>query len=246
MIPPDCTCWCTGPACDCGNCPDGYYSRYTIVIPAGTVTNNIPQCDCSVYNGTLPFTYIGDCIYASTAVSTDASCGVTVGAPLYHFTPGGGGPSADLVSQQTFPKSNSGELEVARTIFITLSAGPEAGICKVTAVPPVVITATPDPTSFVPCPPPMAAKIRALMASQPASLKLNREEPCQFRGPELTGPERQALFDAGQKHITHNRRFAFCTKPGFELEGRAVCPCAIEGQPRCGVGCSGYVAKGSP
>ncbi len=77
---------------------------------------------------------------------------------------------------------------------------------------------------------------RAVASVRPTAAK----KDCRFRGPELTGVERQQLYDAGQTQITHGRKFALCTKPGFSLEGRAMCQCAVKGQPICGQPCPGF------
>lgn len=64
--------------------------------------------------------------------------------------------------------------------------------------------------------------------------------PCRHRGPELTGPEREALHAAGQTHVTHSRKFALCMRPEFFLTGVAVCGCKVKGRYTCDYTCRGY------
>ena len=83
--------------------------------------------------------------------------------------------------------------------------------------------------------------------SDPAGvLRRNANAPCRHRGPALSGPERQALYDAGQHWVDHKRAWALCTLPGFVREGQAMCLCAVTNRPRCGPTCDGYEAREKP
>ncbi len=245
-----CPC-CGSPLCDCSCCPTGYYGAYDLHAPAGTIINNVPPCDCSKWNGDFRLFYTSLCTWDSRETNTDASC-VSSGSPappnpLWRLLAGGScgcWDAAPLYNDVTgFFEQPTCTGDCTTATAISLLGGIIAGICapQVSPIPSITITAVAG--SFVTCSEMEMARLRAIRASRPKTVleaKIPFDPPCQFRGPDLTGPERQALFEAGQTHVTHNRRFALCMKPGFELEGRAVCPCTIEGQPRCGVTCSGY------
>ncbi len=67
--------------------------------------------------------------------------------------------------------------------------------------------------------------------------------PCRWRGEELTGPQRVSLHEAGQTWVDHVRVWALCGRPGFALEGQAVCPCGAGDRQACGPTCPGYEVR---
>jgi hypothetical protein len=211
--------------CDCDQCLTGYYPTYTFTIPAGTVLDNIPPCDCSVFNGSFTLHYSGSCTWSSTALVTDDSCGGTVGEPLWKLK---------RVSAFFSLANSDGTLEFDQTALtnctdaFAVEAGPESfGACRINVI--TDVTVTPSGT-FVTCPPPPMM----LGVAAPVGPKRSvAQQPCVRLG-----------SDTGQTETCKPCRGG----AGIELKvfscsefGRCTIAKSVPGVACCN-GCHGYLA----
>jgi hypothetical protein len=88
-------------------------------------------------------------------------------------------------------------------------------------------------TAVEPCPPrgnpPWWGRLATAARATAATAATADPPDCRHRGPDLTGPQREA---AG---LGHGRRWALCLSPAYHRSGTPVCPC-----DGCGPACPGY------